>query len=101
MGAGASAIAATTLGARIAGGVHESGAAGAARGLTGRAWTGGADLVCGWFSTILVAGSEALRSAIAAAVRVVEAFERFAAKRLRMMASRDPPLWPPITTPTR
>ena len=45
--------------------------------------------------------SEALRSVMAATVRLVDAFSRFSASRLRMVASREPPLRPPITTPTR
>ena len=45
--------------------------------------------------------SAALRSLIAAALRVLEALSRFSASRLRMMASREPPLRPPNTTPTR
>ena len=34
-------------------------------------------------------------------VRLVAALDRFSASRPRMMASREPPLRPPITTPTR
>ena len=45
--------------------------------------------------------SEPLRSVIAVTVRAVDAFSRFSASRLRMMASREPPLRPPSTTPTR
>ena len=45
--------------------------------------------------------SAGLRSVIAAAVRVVAPLPMFSASRLRMMASREPPLRPPSTTPTR
>jgi len=37
----------------------------------------------------------------AATVRLFAPFSRFSARRLRMMASREPPLRPPSTTPTR
>src|SRR6185437_3659744 len=45
--------------------------------------------------------SDGLCSVIAATVRRVEAFSRFSARRLRIMASRELPLRPPITTPTK
>src|SRR4029079_1261175 len=45
--------------------------------------------------------SDGLRSVIAATVRLVAAFSRFSASRLRIVASRDPLLRPPITTPIR
>src|SRR3984957_8452981 len=71
---------------------------------TGADWTGCAASGVGATSSASATStleSDGLRSVIAATVRLVEAFSRFSARRLRMMASREPPLRPPMTTPTR
>src|ERR1700760_3406190 len=45
-------------------------------------------------ATSVLEVSDGLRSLTAATVRRAEAFSRFSARRLRMMASREPALWP-------
>src|ERR1700722_1597053 len=61
---------------------------------TGADWTGCAASGAGAASASAATStleSDGLRSVIAATVRLVEAFSRFSARRLRMMASREPP----------
>jgi D-alanyl-D-alanine carboxypeptidase len=66
------------------------------------AWTCGAERAgVSDVSATSAAASEPLRSVTAATVWVVAALSRFSASRLRMMASREPPLRPPSTTPIR
>ena len=63
-------------------------------------WPGSGWREAGSASATSTLASPGLRSLIEATMRLVAPLSRFSASRLRMMASREPPLRPPSTTPT-